>query len=723
MEKCQQVFGGHASSCRSPHLWEGQHPSIGTKFRRRTRVCVTAVLIAGLSALSPQNSRADGGGLPIDLPEGEGLVELGGIANTRLFDPATNRWRQRADMHFARWYPTAVILPGGRVLVGTGVRRSQRNDQGTQQLLTETYHPRANRWVVNDTGLLSRKSMPLYARMWLMPNGKVFYDGTGQAWAPGGGAADQASWIQRSFFNLRTKQWEPSTEVGTVRSVPADVMLRMRPPYDRSSLIIAGGVLGPSPDTLLATRLSEKVTVDRAGKVTSQLTGLLNHARWASPGVVLPTGKVVVFNGADKEETFEPGQENAVRQAEIFNPRTNTWRPAAVSRRERTYHNTAILLPDARVLVGGHAPAPNGLLYHHDNPADPAFANNDRDPSFEIYSPPYLFRGTRPTIRHARSGIAWRSTFRVRVSCGRRFPECRQGRMIREVVLSRLPAQTHTSDVNQRSMTLSFRRVPGTNVIRVKAPPSGVTAPPGPYYLFVNRSSRHGLIPSVARTLTVGPRNRFSEARRPFRHRGIASGSATPTQDTSTRPPAQCEGYECDPPPTAHDQPDPVFHRTLAQKRSGGAFSRPIEEGGRTTPRCHRGSAPGQGNDYIICKPAGQTVIALKDGRVLYWDGFPGTENSKTFIRDGGNTTHNAFSRLLNLRGDRARWARPSPQDGGGVNRDIARGLAPDDAADNDADLFCSFQVHLANGKVLVIGGTDFYSDLLQVDPLPGLLD
>jgi hypothetical protein len=295
--------------------------------------------------------------------------------------------------------------------------------------------------------------------------------------------------------------------------------------------------------------------------------------------------------------------------------------------------------------------------------------------------------------------------------------------MIREVVLSRLPAQTHTTDVNQRSMTLSFRRVPGTNVLRVKAPPSGVTAPPGPYYLFVNRNSARGRIPSVARILTVGSRNKFTEARRPLRNSRIARGSATPTQDTSTRlGPQQCEQYECDPPPTAHDQPDPVFHRTLAQKRSGGAFSRPIEEGGRTTPRCHRRPAPGQDSDYIICKPAAQTAIALKDGRVLFWDGFPGTENSQAFIRDGGDTTHNAFSRLLDLRSRTARWTRPSPQDGGGVNRDIARGLAPDDRADNDADLFCSFQVHLGNGRILVVGGTDFYNDLLQTDPILGLL-
>src|SRR5215216_6399575 len=178
-------------------------------FRRRLRTATVAG--AAFIVLGGSATWACGGSGPIKaeaLPPGVGLVELGGIANARVFSARSNRWTQAPDMHFARWYPTAVILPDGKVLVGTGTRRSQRNDRPSQQRLTETYDPRTNRWSVNNTGPLSQNSMPLYARMWLMPNGKVFYDGTGQAWAPGGAAADEASWLNRSFFNLRTRQWE-----------------------------------------------------------------------------------------------------------------------------------------------------------------------------------------------------------------------------------------------------------------------------------------------------------------------------------------------------------------------------------------------------------------------------------------------------------------------------------------------------------------------------------
>ena len=39
--------------------------------------------------------------------------------------------------------------------------------------------------------------------------------------------------------------------------------------------------------------------------------------------------------------------------------RPETWRTDAEGKRLRTYHNTAVLLPDGRVLVGGHAPLSN----------------------------------------------------------------------------------------------------------------------------------------------------------------------------------------------------------------------------------------------------------------------------------------------------------------------------------------------------------------------------
>src|SRR5438552_1940457 len=52
-------------------------------------------------------------------PADVGVVELGGLKTTRIFDPATNSFNVMADMHHPRWYPTLVELPDGKFLVAS----------------------------------------------------------------------------------------------------------------------------------------------------------------------------------------------------------------------------------------------------------------------------------------------------------------------------------------------------------------------------------------------------------------------------------------------------------------------------------------------------------------------------------------------------------------------------------------------------------------------------
>jgi hypothetical protein len=124
------------------------------------------------------------------------------------------------------------------------------------------------------------------------------------------------------------------------------------------------------------------------------------------------------------------------------------------------------------------------------------FANNHKDPSFEIYSPPYLFRGARPQITYAPSGIAYGSHFTVDLGAAD---------AIDSVTLIRVPAQTHTMQSDSRAVQLAFTQA--GSALTVTSPPDGVTAPPGPYYLFVNKKSAKGPIPSVAAITTVGTAN------------------------------------------------------------------------------------------------------------------------------------------------------------------------------------------------------------------------
>jgi hypothetical protein len=360
--------------------------------------------------------------------------------------------------------------------------------------------------------------------MHLMPNGKTFYAGNGQTWGPFGQAADEATWAIQKFWNQKTKTWEDigPSQFG-VRSGALDVLLPLRPPYDKGTVLMAGGILGPSPGTYAsAVNLSEEVTVTDEGKVTSKRTGDLNHLRWFTQGVTLPDGQVLAVNGGTRDEVISPGTEQPVRQAEMYNPATEKWRPVATVHRDRTYHNSAVLLPDARVLVGGHHPIPNNYSQHRDT-----LVNQDPDASFEIYSPPYLFRGERPNVTWAPEGLPYDESFNVQMASSDE---------IGSVVLSRMPATTHVLENDLRSVYLKFDQ--HGDMLNVDSAPDSVTAPPGYYYLFVNKKTDEGPVPSVARIVHVGFDSQ-GEAAEPLQNslQPAMNGSATKPDDSPVMTP------------------------------------------------------------------------------------------------------------------------------------------------------------------------------------------
>lgn len=146
------------------------------------------------------------------------------------------------------------------------------------------------------------------------------------------------------------------------------------------------------------------------------------------------------------------------------------------------------------MLVGGHAPI--STLYLNDTTVPGGFAPHDgRDPSFEIYSPPYLFRGERPRVEDAPDRIAYGSDIVVATDV--------PAADVDSVVLVRNPSITHLVDADQRNVVLRVRSRTG-RTLHLAAPPNGAVAPPGPYMLFVNRKGVKGPIPSVSRQTFVG---------------------------------------------------------------------------------------------------------------------------------------------------------------------------------------------------------------------------
>lgn len=203
-------------------------------------------------------------------------------------------------------------------------------------------------------------------------------------------------------------------------------------------------------------------------------SGALSSARFWHSSTMLPDGQVLVTGGSAVDNTLD-GVNNA---AELWHPKTRTWRTGASGALARLYHSVALLLPDATVLVaGGGAPGPL------------------RNTNAEIYVPPYLFTAggqlaARPTIEtapaFARPGDA------LTIGLADTTP-------IQQAVLVRAGSITHTFNVDQRRVVLHHRQA--GRVLSVKLPAAATTLPPGFYLLFVLDPAG---VPSIARTVQIG---------------------------------------------------------------------------------------------------------------------------------------------------------------------------------------------------------------------------
>ena len=148
------------------------------------------------------------------VPESDlGVAELEGLRNTRIYNPETNTWTQTGEMNYGRWYPSLVTLASGNVFVASGVTKLVKPvyperplDSGTNVRQTETYDVASGKWTAN--GESASRSLPLYPRLHLLPDGKVYYDAAGQAFNPFGEAYDEATWTLAAAYDPATQDLE-----------------------------------------------------------------------------------------------------------------------------------------------------------------------------------------------------------------------------------------------------------------------------------------------------------------------------------------------------------------------------------------------------------------------------------------------------------------------------------------------------------------------------------
>lgn len=450
-----------------------------------------------------------------------GVLELEGVKNARIYSSKSNTWKQAASMNFGRWYPSLVTLGNGKLFVASGVTKlikpmylDRPMDSGRNVTQTETYDPKTNKWTDNTKGNAdSARSLPLFPRLHLLPNGNVYYDAAGQAYNPQGQAYDEALWNIAAVYDPKTNAWRDlgipmSGLFSGFRGSTFSAVLPLKPPYKSASFLTGGGVLLPTPGSYFPVANTRITTVTGAAGQESLETvsaGDMGRSRWFSTAVPLPDGTVLALSGGDLDEVVSPGFEQPIRTAEIFTPTYDpkgnvvggSWKDAGIGFRGRTYHNNAVLMPDGRVLVGGHAPILRAYSSNGEAINTPVreFSNNYKDASFEVYTPPYLSRGSRPVLGSLGSTLKRGKTLTIPLKNVK-------GSGIHNAVLIRNTAQTHLVDADARVVELRIVRRTASS-ITVAVPSSANVLTSGPYRLFVNRKTSKGPVPSVGHQFLV----------------------------------------------------------------------------------------------------------------------------------------------------------------------------------------------------------------------------
>ena len=80
--------------------------------------------------------------------------------------------------------------------------------------------------------------------------------------------------------------------------------------------------------------------------------GTLSTARWLHTATLLQNGKVLLVGGTSSDPNSVPGRFQSLTSAELYDPQTNRWAPAAKMLTARCLQS-ATLLADGRVLVAG----------------------------------------------------------------------------------------------------------------------------------------------------------------------------------------------------------------------------------------------------------------------------------------------------------------------------------------------------------------------------------
>jgi hypothetical protein len=415
---------------------------------------------AGHTILSDGRVYVAGGNLRY--PDGNapaGQSSWQGTLTNYTFNPIAERWAKQPDMVRGRWYPTVTQLADNRVVITSGIDETGSNAINN---VVEVFTPDPNMdgiGRVNAVGF--HNSSGLYPLQFLLPSGQMLKAGPG---------AD-------SSFQLNPATWNWS---GLPRMKSDHYYLGNGVSYTDASvsparqLIMVGGGFNYNPPLVNAPVLVNEWLDGFNPSLGWNTFPPWQTARHNANTVMLPDGALLTVGGNRGVYGYEAAEFSAELYSKPAGDVTGTWNKVAPHTIQAAYHSTAILLPDATVLLSQD---------DMDSSAAAAFAHKA-----QVYSPPYLFKGVQPVITSAPTSARYGQSFQVLTNRG----------SMAGAVLVAPAATTHGNDMHQRVIKLQTQQLP--NGLNVTVPASSALVPPGYYMLFVMDSAG---IPSVAKFVQI----------------------------------------------------------------------------------------------------------------------------------------------------------------------------------------------------------------------------